>query len=171
MLEIRLRKLSVCLKKLLDGSHTDSMCPVAPLFIKKPTEPALFNWIKPNLGPKKSLLYGVNLNPKASSKIAAFDLDDTLIRSTSPSATDGKWRWWTVGIPTRLRQLHDDGYVECILCTAPNLDRISSSYAVIFVSNQGQRAAVIKYWQNIKIPSIAAAVRFLAHLTYSFLIP
>lgn len=82
------------------------------MFLKKANEPSAFTWKKPNLGPNKTLLYGVNLEPKTSSKIAAFDLDDTLIRSSSPSATDGKWKWWTSQIPAKLKELHEDGYAN-----------------------------------------------------------
>ena len=86
--------------------------------MKKANEPSAFRWKKPNLGPHKTLLHGVNLEPKTSPKIAAFDLDDTLIRSTSPNATDGKWKWWTAQIPVKLKELYEDGYANLkLFCT------------------------------------------------------
>lgn len=85
---------------------------VAPIFLKKANVPSAFRWEKPNLGPNKTLLHGVNLEPKTSPKIAAFDLDDTLIRSTSPNAIDGKWKWWASQIPVKLKELYEDGYAN-----------------------------------------------------------
>lgn len=50
-------------------------------------------------------------------KIAAFDLDDTLIKSTAgkftKSASD--WKWWDLGVPTKLRELNEGGYRIVIL--------------------------------------------------------
>ena len=56
-------------------------------------------------------------------KVAAFDLDSTLITTASgkkhaESATD--WTWWDRTVPQRLRALHDD-----------------EGYAVVIFSNQG----------------------------------
>ncbi|MCJ1469682.1 hypothetical protein MMC07_008318 [Pseudocyphellaria aurata] len=51
-------------------------------------------------------------------KIAAFDLDSTLIDTISggifaKDSTD--WRWWHNCVPNRLKQLHADGYVIVVL--------------------------------------------------------
>lgn len=46
-------------------------------------------------------------------KVAAFDLDSTLIRTTSGKqhASDAAdWKWWDPEVPGRLRKLHDEGY-------------------------------------------------------------
>ncbi|ETI22171.1 polynucleotide kinase 3'-phosphatase [Cladophialophora carrionii CBS 160.54] len=51
-------------------------------------------------------------------KIAAFDLDDTLIvpnqgKTWHRSATS--WKWWDASVPGRLKSLHDEGYLVVIL--------------------------------------------------------
>ncbi|KAF2085872.1 PNK3P-domain-containing protein [Saccharata proteae CBS 121410] len=51
-------------------------------------------------------------------KIAVFDFDSTLISSASgrtfaKDATD--WKWWHGTVPTKLRDLHKDGYLIAIL--------------------------------------------------------
>ncbi|EFX06234.1 diphosphomevalonate decarboxylase [Grosmannia clavigera kw1407] len=46
-------------------------------------------------------------------KIAAFDLDDTLITTASGKKHGGDaadWKWWHSSIPERLRALHQEGY-------------------------------------------------------------
>ena len=49
-------------------------------------------------------------------KVAAFDLDDTLITATGAKFARGSaaWRWWDPCIPGRLRQLYKDGYLVAI---------------------------------------------------------
>jgi bifunctional polynucleotide phosphatase/kinase len=50
-------------------------------------------------------------------KIAAFDLDDTLISPTGAKFARGSnaWRWWHPSVPGRLRDLHSQGYLVAIL--------------------------------------------------------
>ncbi|KAK5662120.1 hypothetical protein OQA88_8025 [Cercophora sp. LCS_1] len=51
-------------------------------------------------------------------KIAAFDLDSTLITPASGkrhSDDAADWKWWHHSVPTRLRELHDEGYQVIIL--------------------------------------------------------
>ncbi|ORY12270.1 polynucleotide kinase 3 phosphatase-domain-containing protein [Clohesyomyces aquaticus] len=75
----------------------------------------------------KSLLVG-RYSPSAASqstkalkggqKIAAFDLDSTLITSASGKvfgrdATD--WKWWHSSVPGSLRDLHEDGYMLAVV--------------------------------------------------------
>ena len=70
-----------------------------------------FKWVKPNLGPNCTLLHGINLEPKHSAKVAAFDLDNTLIMGTFwAKATEGEWKWWNPAVPSKLKALHDGGY-------------------------------------------------------------
>jgi bifunctional polynucleotide phosphatase/kinase len=94
----------------LDYAFTDSACSVHPFFSKesdKPSRPTEFKWIK---GPNKTLLHGTNLNPKCSTKVAAFDLDGTVILGSFWSKeTEGQWKWWNPAVPSRLKALHDDG--------------------------------------------------------------
>ncbi|CAF9914539.1 hypothetical protein IMSHALPRED_001936 [Imshaugia aleurites] len=56
--------------------------------------------------------------PLKRRKIAAFDLDSTLIRTSSGNvfakdATD--WRWWHFSVPSVLKDLHADGYAIVII--------------------------------------------------------
>jgi len=51
-------------------------------------------------------------------RIAAFDLDDTLIAPTSKNRfirTATSWKWWDAIVPGRLKQLHDDGFLVVII--------------------------------------------------------
>ncbi|KAF5021771.1 hypothetical protein F66182_6146, partial [Fusarium sp. NRRL 66182] len=57
-------------------------------------------------------------------KIAAFDLDSTLIATSSgkkhaSSGTD--WKWWHNSVPARLRELYQDGYRVVILSNQAGL--------------------------------------------------
>ncbi|CAK7220173.1 DNA kinase/phosphatase Pnk1 [Sporothrix bragantina] len=57
-------------------------------------------------------------------KVAAFDLDSTLITTASgkkhaDSATD--WTWWDRTVPQRLRTLHDEGYAVIIFSNQAGL--------------------------------------------------
>lgn len=51
-------------------------------------------------------------------KIAAFDLDSTLITPASGkrhAGDAGDWKWWHHSVPSRLRQLYnEEGYVTVI---------------------------------------------------------
>lgn len=54
-------------------------------------------------------------------KIAAFDLDDTIIKTKTGktfSLGSDDWQWWHASVPAKLKQLNEEGY------------------AVVFVSNQ-----------------------------------
>ncbi|KAJ5084375.1 hypothetical protein NUU61_008954 [Penicillium alfredii] len=56
--------------------------------------------------------------PAERQKIAAFDLDSTVIKTASgnvfpKSATD--WRWWHAAVPGRLRELNSEGFQVVIL--------------------------------------------------------
>ncbi|KAF4122020.1 bifunctional polynucleotide phosphatase/kinase [Geosmithia morbida] len=60
----------------------------------------------------------------ARRKIAAFDLDSTLITTSSgkrhaSSGTD--WKWWDGRVPARLRELYDQGYRVVILSNQAGL--------------------------------------------------
>ncbi|KIM72492.1 hypothetical protein PILCRDRAFT_16074 [Piloderma croceum F 1598] len=125
-----------------DTSEKKAKRELHPLFSKesdKPSKPTVFKWIK---GPNKTLLHGTNLNPKCSTKVAAFDLDGTIILGSFWSKeTEGQWKWWNPAVPSRLKALHDDGY------------------SVVIVSNQALNPAPMKAWEDKKIPSIAAALQ------------
>ncbi|KAG8953997.1 hypothetical protein FRC04_000981 [Tulasnella sp. 424] len=64
--------------------------------------------------------HGVHLQPKSSAKVAAFDLDGTLIKPKSGArfAKDHEdWKWWTDGtvIPKKLKELDEEGYAIVIV--------------------------------------------------------
>ncbi|KAI0340139.1 PNK3P-domain-containing protein [Trametopsis cervina] len=108
--------------------------------------PGAFRWIEPPIGPTKSCLHGVHLEPVPTLKIAAFDLDGCLIESTFKngkkvkSDADPSFTWWRNAVPKKLKEVHENGY------------------SVIIVSNQALRGKnAIVGWKK-KIPSIAAAI-------------
>ena len=71
-----------------------------------------FRWISPALGPKRSCLYGVNGEPKASSKVAAFDLDGCIIEGSFPKkGAPPKFEWWRKVVPKKLAEVHEQGSV------------------------------------------------------------
>jgi bifunctional polynucleotide phosphatase/kinase len=124
---------------------------VHPFFSKNPpkeSEPSgPFKWLAP-LGKNKTCLHGVNLQPKAYSKIAAFDLDGTVIKFSNDN---GEWQWWNSVVPTRLREVAQQGYT------------------IVFFSNQAIKPLALKRWKE-KIISIATAVSwtlFSAHVIYT----
>jgi bifunctional polynucleotide phosphatase/kinase len=112
---------------------------VHPFFSKNPpkeSEPSgPFKWLSP-LGKNKTCLHGVNLQPEAHSKIAAFDLDGTVIKFVNDNS---EWQWWNSVVPTKLRQVTRQGYT------------------VVFFSNQAIKPLALKRWKE-KIISIATAV-------------
>ncbi|KAI0646745.1 PNK3P-domain-containing protein [Trametes meyenii] len=100
-----------------------------------------FRWISPALGPRRSCLHGVNGEPKASSKVAAFDLDGCLIQSSFPKkGTPPKFDWWRPIVPKKLKQAHEEGY------------------SVVIITNQALRTqSLINDWKK-KIPLIGNAL-------------
>ncbi|KAG5643898.1 hypothetical protein DXG03_009469 [Asterophora parasitica] len=142
------------------SEHLDAPSNVGPTlkvakihsFFGKKTEPTLsgsYKWLDP-LGPALSCLHGVNLNPKPSTKVAAFDLDGTLIKSdfgigssrkasTSTPTAAPSWEWWRASIPAKLKEVIDSGFT------------------VVIISNQALKPAALKAWK-LKISSIAAAL-------------
>jgi len=116
-----------------------------------------FNWLTPSLGPKRSCLHGIHLVPNASSRVAAFDLDGTVIKSSfiqlgrSGSKGGGgkrvmrkqanglEWEWWRTVVPQKMKEAHDSGF------------------SVVLISNQNLKSVELAEWKK-KIPLIAAAV-------------
>ena len=82
-----------------------------------------FRWLTPSLGPTRSCLHGVHLAPTASERVAAFDLDGTIIKSSyiQVGRAGGKqrvmkrqtnrleWEWWRAVVPQKLKEVHDSG--------------------------------------------------------------
>ena len=61
---------------------------------------------------------------KGSTKIASFDMDHTLIKPKGKnkfpkSRTDWKWMWDNNTVPTKLKQLHKNGY-QIVIFTNQN---------------------------------------------------
>jgi bifunctional polynucleotide phosphatase/kinase len=75
-------------------------------------EPSLFTWLPPLAG----CMHGVydSSNFKGSTKVAAFDLDGTVIAPRSgnkfPKDKDD-WKYWNGTVPKVIRDLHADGWV------------------------------------------------------------
>ena len=81
------------------------------------TSTSKFKWQKP-LGARASCLYGINLEPSPSAKVAAFDLDGTLIKSSfgkgngkgkGKSVVSAQFEWWRPSIPAKLREVQAQG--------------------------------------------------------------
>ncbi|RMZ77376.1 hypothetical protein DV737_g4399, partial [Chaetothyriales sp. CBS 132003] len=56
-------------------------------------------------------------------KIAAFDLDDTIVSPVGNKWARGpeSWKWWHPSVPERLRSLHDQGYLVTIFSNQANV--------------------------------------------------
>ncbi|KAJ2893772.1 hypothetical protein MKZ38_008239 [Zalerion maritima] len=83
---------------------------------QKPKSRTVWSERAPNEGAPATLLvgrYNSQEPQQSNSKVAAFDLDSTLISTASGKkhADDpADWKWWDPIVPTKLRQLHSDGY-------------------------------------------------------------
>ena len=85
-------------------------------FFLKPSEkpPNAFVWKKPIA---HTCLHGVNHGPIPSNKVAAWDLDGTLIKTRSGSkfARDkDDWMWWRASVKKKITDMHEEGYVACV---------------------------------------------------------
>lgn len=90
--------------------------PVHPFFGKRQeqNQDTAFKWLKP-LGTGGSCLHGINLQPKATTRVGAFDLDGTVIKS----GFNVTFEWWRSSVPDKLRELHQTGYDRQILTRYP----------------------------------------------------
>ncbi|KLO19121.1 PNK3P-domain-containing protein [Schizopora paradoxa] len=103
-----------------------------------------FRWIQPTPflpGVRTtSCLYGVNKEPDLHPKIAIFDLDGTVIKSTFAKAKSKVlFEWWNKTVPVKLKELHEDGY------------------AIVFISNQNLGDTRVKSWKT-KFNAIAESL-------------
>ncbi|KAF8136117.1 PNK3P-domain-containing protein [Boletus edulis] len=115
---------------------------VHPFFSKPSASSSAFQWLKPALGPKRTCLHGIHLDPPARPNVALFDLDGTMIqwqKNSGKGADALKWAWWRQCVPAKLKALHQDGY------------------AIVVISNQALKAAALENWKK-KIPLIANAL-------------
>ncbi|KAF8436933.1 polynucleotide kinase 3 phosphatase-domain-containing protein [Boletus edulis BED1] len=115
---------------------------IHPFFSKPSASSSAFQWLKPALGPKRTCLHGIHLDPPARPNVALFDLDGTMIqwqKNSGKGADALKWAWWRQCVPTKLKALHQDGY------------------AIVVISNQALKTAALENWKK-KIPLIANAL-------------
>lgn len=88
--------------------------PVHPLFCKKPaaqsSSSGSLRWLRP-LGPSRSCLHAVNLDPESSTKVAAFDLDGTVITKLPFNSPALEWYWWNAVVPAKLKEAASNGCV------------------------------------------------------------
>ncbi|KAI5300896.1 hypothetical protein KEM55_004100 [Ascosphaera atra] len=99
---------------------------------KEPKEPPIINWrvVNDTCLAGKTRSFGKELeNAKHGGieeqdtkgplrRLAAFDLDSTLIETKSGAKfpTNGDdWQWWSPNVPLKLRELHDQGYLLAII--------------------------------------------------------
>ncbi|KAF5358563.1 hypothetical protein D9756_001778 [Leucocoprinus leucothites] len=116
---------------------------IHPFFIKgtaKPDEPTgSFQWLAP-LGKNKTCLQGKNLEPKCCSKVAAFDLDGTIIKFTKQTSSSSGWEWWKSAVPAKIRSVVEEGYT------------------VVILSNQAIKPGALKQWKE-KVTSMASKLQ------------
>jgi hypothetical protein len=82
--------------------------PVFPLFEPASVRKNSFRFVRRK--GNTTVLHGIHLTPVLQPKIAAFDLDGTLIKTRTGNifpngAAD--WKWWNDAVPTRLKEVHD----------------------------------------------------------------
>ncbi|TRM59459.1 polynucleotide kinase 3 phosphatase-domain-containing protein [Schizophyllum amplum] len=124
---------------------------VHPFFAKASEKPpGPFQWLTP-LGPKRSCWHATNLTPTAAPRVAAFDLDGTVIKSSfgsgaSKSKTKAKaasvsptFEWWNPCVPKKLEEVYEQGY------------------AIFLITNQALKPAALRTWKE-KINAVALAL-------------
>ncbi|GIC88424.1 putative DNA 3'-phosphatase Tpp1 [Aspergillus udagawae] len=75
---------------------------------------------------------------REKAKVAAFDLDSTLVVTASGNTfprDSADWKWFSPNVPTRLRELNANGQVACQLTTVIKLTA-THRYHVVIMSNQ-----------------------------------
>ncbi|KAF6764952.1 polynucleotide kinase 3'-phosphatase [Ephemerocybe angulata] len=126
-----------------EGSSASAKRKVHPFFQKRSDtqddvlgEPKPFQWL-PSLGPRKTCFHAINLKPVNASKVAALDLDGTVIKADLRHSTD--WQWWAPIVPKKLRELHNEGY------------------SIVLISNQNLKAGKLNTWKE-KVAKVAKAL-------------
>ena len=71
-----------------------------------------FQWKKLPFLPS-TCLHADNLKAEIRRKIAAFDLDDTIIKA-APQKGESEWEFLNVNMPRFLREAHDSGSVVSV---------------------------------------------------------
>ncbi|KAJ7581056.1 polynucleotide kinase 3 phosphatase-domain-containing protein [Mycena floridula] len=135
--------------KILESDAPESFSkPTKPTkmhpFFKK--EPSTLKWHKPFGG---TCLYAVNLSPQSRVKVAAFDLDGTLIEGGfRPKGKEREWKWLLPCVKSRLEKLHNEGF------------------SIVIVSNQAglKSDSRLTDWKEGKMTSIAKDLPLPFHL-------
>ncbi|KAH6918831.1 polynucleotide kinase 3'-phosphatase [Coprinopsis sp. MPI-PUGE-AT-0042] len=129
-----------------ESSSASKIQKVHPFFQKKlpvAEEPGPFKWL-PSLGPKQTCLHATYLDPPTRPKVAAFDLDGTIIKGDVRNQTTD-WQWWSPLVPKKIREVHDAGY------------------SIVIISNQFLKPLPLKTWRE-KVKIIAGALDVPLHL-------
>lgn len=103
------------------------------------------------------------ITPATPQRIAAFDLDDTLIAPSIGqkwSRSASGWRWWHNTIPTKLKGLHAEGFKIMILSNQSTINlkdnpKLLQKDSVSLFNFKNQLAAIL---QQLDLPiSVYAA--------------
>ncbi|KAG6335223.1 hypothetical protein ID866_3868 [Astraeus odoratus] len=135
-----------------DGTmNPQKVAKIHPFFSKQSqVPPSQFQWLKPSLGPKRTCLHGVSLSPPCLPKVAALDLDGTVIKWNPKNRGKGsalQWEWWRNVVPSKIQALHEE------------------RYSIVLISNQALKGDHLTEWKK-KIPLIADA---LPHVPFRIL--
>lgn len=102
-------------------------------------------------------------SPSAPHRVAAFDLDDTLIRPSIGnkwSRSASGWKWWNNTIPTKLKELHEQGFHIVLLSNQSTISlkdnpKVLQKDSVSLINFKNQLAAIL---QQLDLPiSVYAA--------------
>lgn len=100
-----------------------------------------------------SLLIWEPLDQKSAHKIAAFDLDSTLIKTKSgnvfPKNTDD-WKWFHPDIPKKLQNLHAEKYIIAIFTNQAGIGRLKGAKKTAKIKEMKNKIKNIQ--QHLNIP-------------------
>lgn len=90
-------------------------------------------------------------------KVAAFDLDDTLITAVGPKFGRGAeaWKWWDSCVPGRLRELYNQGYLVTIFTNQGGIslkDKNPKSLQKDTLSLSKFKAQVVNIFKGLDLP-------------------
>lgn len=131
---LRKRNLSI------SGETSNPVSKKLPSIFQNSKSAPKLSWLDPIGG---TCLHGIYGNPTASSKIAAFDIDGTLIKVKSGkkfAENSDDWKFWSGNVPKKLQQAHANGY------------------SIILLSNQNFKAPKFKTDFEQKMIQLARAL-------------
>ncbi|KAG8755678.1 hypothetical protein FRC14_003769 [Serendipita sp. 396] len=103
-------------KESITVASQSKVTKVFPIFEKTVQTKKDFRFVE-KLG-HGTVLHGIHLTPEARPKVAAFDLDGTLIRTKNnfPFPSGAKdWKWWHANVPSKLKEVYEQGYFVVII--------------------------------------------------------